>query len=113
MKYTERLNELRDLSKIYAKAKGQFVKLTHFRKSQLAILKAEYGANNSGWSNAKCDDAAGADHRYIEVLTGLQEAVETSERAYWELTISKEGIKLFQTERADRRAEMKSLGEIT
>ena len=113
MKYAERLNELLELSRIYAKAKANFVFLDKFRKSKLAILKIEYAANNSGWSNAKCDDSARADHRYIEILTGLKEAVETSEASYWELTIAREGIKLFQTERADRRAEMKNLGDIT
>ena len=113
MKYIERLNELRALSKVYAEAKGKFVKLTNFRKSQLAILKIECAKENPSWSNAKCDDFARAHESYIEVLDGLQEAVEQSEAAYWELTISKEGIKLFQTERADRRAEMKNLGEVT
>ncbi|MCP4974605.1 MAG: hypothetical protein GY931_00460 [Maribacter sp.] len=80
--------------------------LKHFRKSKLAILKTEYSENNPSWANCKCEDAARADKSYIEVLNGLKEATEISEAARYELEISRAAIQLYQTERADRRAEL-------
>ena len=113
METRERLAQLRALSKVYAKAKGEMVRLTHFRKSKLAILKADFSTNNPKWANCKCEDAARAHPEYIELLTGLGAATETSEAARYELEISRNAIQLFQTERADRRAELNNLGDIT
>ena len=102
----ERISQLHALSKVYAKAKADCDYLKHFRKSKLAMLKAKYLNEDSKRSNAVCGDLARADKDYLEVLLGLREATEVSEAAYWELTISKAGIQIWQTQRADRRAEM-------
>lgn len=113
MKTRERLAQLRALSKVYAKEKAQCEYLKHFRKSKLAILKAMYLKNDDRRSNAACDDLARADSGYIEVLEALKIATESSEAAYWELSISRSGIQLYQTERADRRAELNNLNDVT
>lgn len=113
MKTRERLAQLRDLSRVYAEAKAEQEYLKHFRKSKLAILKSKYLKEDSRRSNAVCDDLARADIEYTQLLEGLREATKTSEAAYWELTIARSGIQLFQTERADRRAEMQNLNDVT
>jgi hypothetical protein len=102
----ERVAQLHQLSKVYAKAKAECEYLKHFRKSKLAILKKKYAVENPKLSNAALDDMARADDEYIEVLTGMRAATEISEAAFWELTISKSGIQIWQTKQADRRAEM-------
>ncbi len=113
MSARQRLAQLRALSKEYAKAKADYEYLKHFRKSKLAILKAMYSNKNPEWSNAKCDDSARANDEYIKVLQGLKDAIEISEAAYWELNIAKSGIMLYQTERADKRAELQNLHGVT
>lgn len=109
MQARERLAQLRALSKEYAKAKSQTIYLDHFRKSKLAILKGQFSEKNPDWANCKCEDAARSHPEYLELLKGWKEAIEFSEAAYWELSIARDGIKLHQTERADRRAELENL----
>ncbi len=106
MTANERVAQLHALSKVYAKAKADCDYLKHFRKSKLAILKIRYAKDNPKMSNAGLDDLARADEEYLEVLNGMKEATQISEAAFWELTISKSGIQIWQTKQADRRAEM-------
>ena len=106
MKAENRVAQLHALSKVYAKAKAECDYLKHFRKSKLAILKIKYAKENLKMSNAGLDDLARADPEYLEVLNGMKEATQISEAAFWELTISKSGIQIWQTKQADRRAEM-------
>jgi hypothetical protein len=110
VKPLERVAQLHTLSKVYAKAKAETEYLKHFRKSKLAILKGKYSEQDSKLSNAACDDLARADKDYIEVLKGLREAIEVSEAAFWELSISKSGIQIWQTQESTRRAEMSMTG---
>lgn len=112
MQARERLAQLRALSKKYAKAKAESTYLDHFRKSKLAILKGQFAEKNPEWPNVKCDDAARSHPEYIELLQGWKEAIEISEAAYWELSIARDGIKLYQTDRADRRAELENLQDV-
>jgi len=109
----DRIAQLHKLSKVYAKAKADSEYLKHFRKSKLAILKAKYQNEDSKRSNAACDDMARADDKYIEVLAGLRDAIEASEAAFWELNISKAGIQIWQTQRADERAELNVQSALT
>ena len=113
MKPIERIAQLHNLSKSYAKAKADSEYLKLFRKSKLAILKAKYHSEDSKLSNAACDDLARADDEYIVVLKGLRDAIEASEAAFWELNISKAGIQIWQTQRADSRAELKVESALT
>ncbi len=107
----ERIAELKALSKIYAKAKAEHEYLTNFRRSKLAILANEYAVDNPSWSNVRCKDAARGNEEYLQLLEGMRKACEMSEAAKYELEISRAGIQLYQTERADRRAEIKNLGD--
>jgi len=103
MQPIDRIAQLHKLSKVYAKAKAECEYLKHFRKSKLAMLKASYLKEDSRRSNAACDDLARANIEYLKVLEGLKEAIEISEGAFWELNISKAGIQIWQTQRADQR----------
>ena len=107
----ERLHQLNKMAAKYAKAKADMEYLDHFRKSQLAILMKEYETKGFTTS-ASQDTQARADERYLEILYGLQEATETAERLGWELRIAMKGADLYQTEQANRRAEMKHLGSV-
>lgn len=111
MNTRERIAQLKALSKTYAKAKADYEYLDHFRKSKLAILKREFSNKNPEWSNVKCDDAARCHQEYLDVLSGIREACEISEAARWELEIARAGISIYQTQRADRRAELNNLGD--
>ena len=113
MQPLERIAQLHKLSKVYAKAKAETEYLKHFRKSKLAMLKAEYLKEDSKRSNAACDDLARASCEYIEVLVGLKAAIEASEAAFWELSISKAGIQIWQTQRADERAKQSIESQLT
>ena len=101
------------MGKKYAKAKAEYEYLKHFRKSKLAILKAHFSAEDSKRSNAACDDLARAHSEYLEVLNGLKVAIEVSEAALWELKTSHAGINIWQTQRADERAEIKMQSGLT
>jgi len=109
MKPIERIAQLHDLGKVYAKAKAECDYLKHFRKSKLAMLKSEYLKEDSRRSNKACEDLARTHPEYLEVLEGLKEATQISEAAHWELKTSHAGIHLYQTEQATKRAEMQIL----
>jgi len=113
MKTNERIAQLHALSKVYAKAKAESEYLNHFRKSKLAILKAEYSVKFPENANCKNEDLARANPEYLAVLDGLKAAIETAESCYWELNISRAGIVIWQTQQADRRAELQSLKDET
>lgn len=115
MKPIERIAQLHDLGKKYAKAKAEREYLKHFRKSKLAILKARYSEEDSKRSNAACDDLARSNDEYLEILNGLRVAIEISEAALWELKTSHAGINIWQTEQSTKRAEMQVLnsGNVT
>ena len=110
MQPLERIAQLHKLSKVYAKAKADTEYLKHFRKSKLAMLKAKYQHEDSKLSNAACDDLARADQEYLTVIDGLRVAIEASEAAFWELSISKAGIQIWQTQESTKRAEMQMTG---
>ena len=113
MQPLERIAQLHKLSKVFADAQSDKTYLEHFRKSKLALLKIKYQTEDSKRSNATCDDLARADKEYLGVLDGLKEAVRVREAAYWELTISKAGIQIWQTQRADERAKQSIESQLT
>lgn len=113
MKPIERIAQLHDLGRKYAKAKAECEYLKHFRKSKLAILKGHFLREDSRRSNAACDDLARAHPEYLEVLDGLKVAIEISEGALWELRTSHAGINIWQTQKADARAELKVESSLT
>lgn len=111
----KRLDELRQCSKEYAKAKSERVYLEEFRKSKIAILMKKYacenGPNGQLFSTAAAQEReARADPEYLELLKELKKATETEEKHRWELKISDWGIDLWRTKQANRRAEHKAYG---
>jgi hypothetical protein len=108
----ERLQELREISARFAKAKAQTDYLDHFRKSKLAILKKNYALLKAGAKFLYATDAsqereARADPEYLAVLEGLRDAMEESQRLYWELKIAQMGCEIWRSKQATRREEMK------
>ena len=113
MRPIDRIAQLKVLGTKYATAKGEVVYLTEFRKSKLAILKIKYSTEDSKRSNVACDDLARSDPEYLELLLGLKEATIISEAALWELKTSHAGINIWQTQRADERADLKMQSSLT
>ena len=113
MKPIERIAELKMLGRVFAKAKAECEYLKHFRKSKLAILKAQYLQEDSRRSNVACEDLARANPEYLEILNGLKVAIEESEAAFYELKTSHAGINVWQTQRADERADLKMQNSLT
>lgn len=113
MRPIDRIAELKVLGNKYADAKGDYEHLKHFRKSKLAILKIKYQKEDPKRANNACEDLARADPEYLEVLDGLKEAVKVSEAALWELKTSHAGINIWQTQRADERADLKMQNSLT
>jgi hypothetical protein len=104
-----RLNELRGLAKVYAKAKAEQSYLEEFKKSKLADLMKE--AEQNGYSTAAAQEReARANEEYKSLLVGLREATYSAELSRWELKISEWGVDLWRTEQATKRAEMRGYG---
>lgn len=105
-----RLAELRDTSAQFAKAFADRVYLEEFRKSKLAILMKEAEAN--GFTTAAAQDREARAHpQYLELLDGLRQATELSERLRWNLEVAKLGVALYQTRKATERIEMQVYGK--
>ena len=113
MKPLDRIKELHQLGRKYATAKADCEHLKHFRKSKLAMLKIKYQKEDPKRSNIACGDLARIDPEYLEVLDGLKVATEISEAALWELRTSHAGINLYQTKKADERAELQIQSKLT
>jgi len=109
----QRIAQLHDLGRKYAKAKSESEYLKDFKKSKLAILKIKYQKEDPKRSNIACEDLARSDSEYLKVLDGLKVAIEISEAALWELRTSHAGINLYQTKKADERAELQIQSKLT
>lgn len=105
----KRLKELRDLGTVFAKEKAKVAYLEEFKKSKLAILMKQ--AEAKGYSSAAAQEReARANPEYIELIDGLQEAVERSEYARWQLVTAQMGVEVWRSLESTRRAEMHSTG---
>lgn len=105
----QRLAELRSMSDEFATAYAERIYLEEFRKSLLAILMKE--AEAAGYSSAAAQEReARAGQRYLDLLSGLKEATEKSERLRWHLEVAKLGVAVWQTQQANERAERKGYG---
>lgn len=102
------LNFIRDNAPAYAKAKAERVYLENFRKSKKAMLMQK--AETEGYTSAALQERqAYADPEYIELLSGLQVAVEEEEKYRWLMTGAELKIEVHRTMEASRRAEAKNL----
>lgn len=109
MTLEERIEELRELAKVYAPAQANRVYLTEYRKTKKSTLMKQAEVNGVKAIAAQERDAY-SDPEYHEVLLGLKEATQAAELARWELVIAQMGLEAWRTQQANQRAERKGYG---
>jgi hypothetical protein len=87
----------------YAEAKAHRTYLEEYRKSQKAILMKKALTDGRAKSAAVAEIEAYADPTYIEVLKGLQEAVEAEETFRWGLVSAQARIDCWRSQEASNR----------
>jgi len=95
--------------KKFAEAKAHRVYLEEYRKSQKAMLMIKAKASGKVKSEAAAETEAYADPAYLEVLKGLQEAVETEETYRWGLISAQARIDCWRSTEASNRAMDKAV----
>ena len=83
----------------YAKAKAERVYLEEFRKSKKALLMKSCGES----SVAAQEREAYSHAEYMELLKGLQAAVEAEETLRWGLVAAQARVEIWRTESANNR----------
>jgi hypothetical protein len=81
----------------YAAAKAKRVQLEEFRKSKKAILMQQ--------SVADREASAYAHPEYIELLNGLEAAVEAEELFRWKMKAAELQVEIWRSQEASSRAE--------
>jgi len=87
----------------YAEAKAHRVYLEEYRKSQKAMLMKAAKASGVAKSESAAETEAYADPAYLEILKGLQAAVEREEELRWALVSAQARIEVYRTESANSR----------
>jgi hypothetical protein len=103
------MNDYREMSDEFARAKSQRVYLEEFKKSQLAILMKSAEAKGFKTSAAQEREALAADE-YQHLLSGLRVAIEAEERVRYNMRRIEMEIEIWRTLRADERMERKAYG---
>lgn len=88
----------------FAEARSHRVYLEEFRKSQKAMLMKAALAEGRAKSAAVAEIEAYADPVYIEVLKGLEAAVEAEETYRWGLVSAQARIDVWRSQEASNRA---------
>jgi hypothetical protein len=88
----------------YAEAKAHRVYLEEYRKSQKAMLMKSALSDGRAKSAAVAEIEAYADSAYIEVLKGLEAAVEAEETYRWGLVSAQARIDVWRSQEASNRA---------
>jgi hypothetical protein len=100
--YRERVGE-------YAKARAKRTYVEEFKKSKFAMLMRE--ADRQGFKTAAAQEReAYACQEYLDLLDGLQAAVEAEERLRYDMKSLEMQAEVWRTLRADERFEKKSYG---
>jgi hypothetical protein len=100
--YRERVGE-------YAKARAKRTYVEEFKKSKFAMLMRE--ADRQGFKTAAAQEReAYACQEYLDLLDGLQAAVESEERLRYDMKSLEMQAEVWRTLRADERFEKKSYG---
>ena len=94
------LSKMRDAVKPHAEAKANRIYLTEFRKSKLAML---FSHAPEGTVQSK-DSWARSQPEYLEILKGIQEAVEIEENLRYRLKIAEMEIDAWRTTQANNRS---------
>lgn len=92
----------------YAEAKAHRVYLEEFRKSQKAMLMKQ-AMTEGVKSVAAAEIEAYSNPSYLEVLSGLQTAVENEEKLRWGLVSAQAKIDVWRSQSANDRAMDKAL----
>jgi hypothetical protein len=104
-----RLTELRQLAKDFGKWEGKRVYLEAYKHSKRCMLMK--GAECEGYKTIAAQEReAYASEEYVQILTALQTATEEAQRLRWELSIAQDGLRAWQTEQANKRAERRAYG---
>lgn len=98
--------ELKKAAAIYSKNKAKRVYLEEFRKSKKAILMQQAETSSPGLAVNAQEREAYAHKDYLELLKGLESAVELEQANYWKLKELEMRFEKFRTDSANRRAEM-------
>lgn len=93
----------------YAEAKGHRVYLEEYRKSQKAMLMKAALAQGRAKTAAAAEVEAYADPAYVEVLKGLQAAVEREEELRWGLVSAQARIDVWRSNEASNRVMDKAV----
>lgn len=104
-----RLTELRTMSNDFARAYAQRNFLEELKKTKIAVLMKQ--AEVEGHKSAAAQEReARASDEYVELLVGLQEATEQSEKLRWHLEIAKMNVQIWQTKESTKRMELQVYG---
>ena len=87
----------------YGEAKAHRVYLEEFRKSQKAMLMKAAMTEGRAKTAAAAEMEAYSDPAYVEVLKGLQEAVEREETLRWGLVSAQARIDVWRSQEASNR----------
>ena len=93
----------------YAEAKAHRVYLEEYRKSQKAMLMKAAQTDGRAKTSAAAEVEAYADSAYIEVLKGLQAAVEREEELRWGLVSAQARIEVWRSTEASNRVMDKAV----
>jgi hypothetical protein len=115
MEQYEWLNQIDRLIEQYAAAKSRRTYLEHFRQSKLAILAAEAEAKDPERykSAASREEYARRHNEYLELLSGLQKAVEVEEKCRWNLKQREWKFEAWRSELSFTKAQMPRNGIVT
>jgi hypothetical protein len=93
----------------YAEAKAHRVYLEEFRKSQKAMLMKAAQTDGRAKTAVAAEIEAYADPAYLEILKGLQAAVEAEESLRWGLVSAQARIDCWRSTEASNRAMDKAV----
>ena len=89
---------------LFAKAKAERTYIEHYRKSLKGILMKRSMETAIGAQERE----AYAHPEMVELLKGLQAAVEIEEKLKWDITAAELRVEIWRTEQANNRAEGKA-----
>ena len=95
---------IRDNAGKHAEAKANRIQLMEFRKSKKAMLMNE----KQGQPEHVRASHAYAHPDYLEILDGIQQAVEAEETLRWRMKAAEQKIELYRTQQANNRMVDKS-----
>lgn len=87
----------------YAEAKAHRIYLEEYRKSQKAMLMKTSMVDGRAKTAAAAEIEAYSDPAYVEVLKGLEAAVEREEQLRWGLVSAQAKIDVWRSEQANNR----------